>query len=191
MTNTLAVVEPEALVDENFFRNRRESLWTRFMDMHSGGGRKTDYDIIYIEARVDRARVIFENRFGRDPDDVTCNCCGPDFSIDPYPWDDAEEHEVESLQQVTAFERSCAFDPETKRYLEEPRNSEYDRNRYVGVDEYARYGAEKWGSRKPFVVYAEDITEDDLDGFATPLDTAFDDAIDAIFTVKEDAHALT
>lgn len=58
-------------------------MWTRFMDMHSGGGCKEEpYDKIYIEAPEDEARVIFYNRFGHSPDRVSCTCCGEDYSID-------------------------------------------------------------------------------------------------------------
>ena len=75
--------------------------WTRFMDMHSGGGMKEPpYEYIYIEAPEDEARVIFYNRFGHNPDRVTCTCCGSDYSID----------ESSSLQKATAFERNCEWE---------------------------------------------------------------------------------
>ena len=73
-------------------------VWTRFMDMHSGGGTKEPpYEYIYIEAPESEARVIFYNRFGHNPERVTCSCCGDDYSIS----------EEETLQQITAFERNC------------------------------------------------------------------------------------
>lgn len=57
--------------------------WTRFMDMHSGGGcKESPYEYIYIEAPEDEAKVIFYNRFGHSPDRVTCTCCGSDYSVD-------------------------------------------------------------------------------------------------------------
>jgi hypothetical protein len=75
-------------------------MWTQFMDMHSGGGTKEPpYQYIYIEAPEDEARVIFYNRFGHNPECVTCTCCGDDYSIT----------ESKSLLQATGFERGCAY----------------------------------------------------------------------------------
>lgn len=51
------------------------------MDMHSGGGQKLDFSILYIEAPEDEAIGVFYNRFGRNPHRVTCTCCGPDYSV--------------------------------------------------------------------------------------------------------------
>ena len=56
-------------------------MWTKFWDMHSGGGQKLDWAKIYIQAPEEEAVVIFSNRFGRDPENVTCNCCGEDYSV--------------------------------------------------------------------------------------------------------------
>ncbi len=73
--------------------------YTRFMDMHSGGGLKeAPYDKIFIEAPKDEARVIFYNRFGHSPDRVTCTCCGDDYSYD----------DGESLAELSAYDRNCA-----------------------------------------------------------------------------------
>ena len=72
--------------------------WTHFRDMHSGGGTKVDgYQHIYIEAPEDEATEEFRQRFNRDPMNVTCQCCGPDYSIDEWP----------SLKQATGYERNC------------------------------------------------------------------------------------
>jgi hypothetical protein len=49
--------------------------------MNSGGKAKTPYETIYIEAPFEVADQIFQEKFGRDPDNVTCECCGPDFSF--------------------------------------------------------------------------------------------------------------
>lgn len=74
-------------------------MWTRFMDMHSGGSTKEPpYEYIYIEAPEDEARVIFYNRFGHNPGRVTCTCCGEDYSVGS----------ADDLAQATAFERGCA-----------------------------------------------------------------------------------
>lgn len=75
-------------------------MWTSFMDMHSGGKLKEKkYKYIYIEAPKEEAIKIFYNRFGHNPDRVSCTCCGEDYSID----------EKETLEQVTAFQRGCRY----------------------------------------------------------------------------------
>ncbi len=82
--------------------------WTAFMDMHSGGGLKEPpYEYIYIEAPEDTARVIFFNRFGHNPERVSCTCCGEDYSIDSHL----------TLKRATAYQRGCAS-------LETPRNEQ-------------------------------------------------------------------
>ena len=56
-----------------------------FMDMHSGGGLKERYSHIYIEAMgEDAASLIFYNRFGHNPNRITCTCCGEDYAINEY-----------------------------------------------------------------------------------------------------------
>jgi len=56
-------------------------MWTRFYDMHSGGGAKEKWELIFIEAPEDEAISIFYNRFGHNPNRVSCTCCGADYSI--------------------------------------------------------------------------------------------------------------
>lgn len=71
---------------------------TLFWDMHSGGGTKVHpYDKIYIEAPMEQAIEIFKEKFGRDPSNVTCSCCGEDYSVD--------EHD--SLEEASAYHRGC------------------------------------------------------------------------------------
>ncbi len=74
-------------------------MWTKFMDMASGGGSKEPYQYIYIEAPAAEARVIFYKRFGHNPERVTCTCCGEDYSITESP----------DLAQATGFERGCDY----------------------------------------------------------------------------------
>lgn len=81
-------------------------MWTQFWDMHSGGSQKLDWAQIFIEAPANEAKTIFYNRFGRNPERVTCTCCGGDYSIS----------EDESLSQITGFHRNC-------RSLETPKDS--------------------------------------------------------------------
>ena len=58
-------------------------MFTLFYDMHSGGGLKEGtYQFIVIEAPQEEAEVIFQNRFGHNPNRVSCTCCGSDYSID-------------------------------------------------------------------------------------------------------------
>ncbi len=65
--------------------------WTRITDMHTGGGRKTHWDVIYIQASEEVARTVFEQRFeGVDLDASSCNCCGPDFSVSYWGTPDDE-----------------------------------------------------------------------------------------------------
>jgi hypothetical protein len=74
-------------------------MWTRFMDMHSGGGLKEKWQFIIIEAPENEATVIFYNRFGHSPRRVTCTCCGGDYSVSESP----------TLEDATAYDRGCAF----------------------------------------------------------------------------------
>ena len=68
------------------------------MDMHSGGGTKEAfYEKILIEAPEDEAKVIFYNRFGHNPERVSCTCCGDDYSISSE----------EDLAQLTGYDRGC------------------------------------------------------------------------------------
>lgn len=70
-------------------------MWTRFFDMSSGGGEKTEWSIIYVEAdSEDQAVDIFSERFG-DPYNITCDCCGSDFSVGSQ----------DSLEEITEFDR--------------------------------------------------------------------------------------
>lgn len=57
-------------------------MWTEFYDMCSGGSRKIkDYGIIYIELPYDEAVEYFIEKFERYPHNITCDCCGEDFSV--------------------------------------------------------------------------------------------------------------
>lgn len=58
--------------------------WTRFFDMYSGGSRKLEHDCIWIELPKADAIKEFERRFGIDPLNITCDCCGKDYGIFEY-----------------------------------------------------------------------------------------------------------
>jgi hypothetical protein len=99
--------------------------WTRFMDMHSGGFCKLDWEYIFIELPEAEAKAYFEKRFGRDPEYTTCSCCGSDYSIDEEP----------TLEQASAYERGCAFDG--NQWVESPDRQKWAKP-YRTVEEYAR-----------------------------------------------------
>jgi len=107
-------------------------MWTHFMDMHSGGGNKLwrhangtvddegsswrpregDQPIehLFIEADEDEARAVFWNRFGRNPDRVTCTCCGNDYSLSTE----------DDLAALTGYHRNCEYDEKAGGYVERP-----------------------------------------------------------------------
>ena len=75
--------------------------WTRFMDMHSGGGCKQEsYNYIYIELPYGEAIEFFRTRFGHHPEETECECCGQNYVID----------ERETLDHASAHERGCEWD---------------------------------------------------------------------------------
>lgn len=97
-----------------------DTKWTQFWDMHSGGGTKEKWSQIYIEAPQEEAKVIFYNRFGHNPDRVSCTCCGNDYSVS----------EDDSLEEVTAYQRNCHFayfNKKTGERFKGSRKSYYDR----------------------------------------------------------------
>jgi hypothetical protein len=107
--------------------------WTRFMDMHSGGSQKEDFAKLYIEAPRAEALAIFYNRFGHNPERVTCTCCGDDYSIS----------ESETLEQATAYDRGCGWSEETGGYVEEPpTNYRAKYETYVPLDTYVAAGVD-------------------------------------------------
>lgn len=97
--------------------------WTQLMDMHSGGSSKEPFEHCFIEAPLVEAKNIFANRFGHDPDHVTCSCCGSDYSSTESP----------SLEQATAYERNCKFS--NGRWIEEG-GAESFKGPYIPLKEY-------------------------------------------------------
>lgn len=90
--------------------------WTLFMDMHSGGGLKEEnYALIYIEAPIDEACVIFYNRFGHNPYRVTCTYCGEDYSVD--------EHQT--IEAATAYDRGCPWVEDERGWMFKDRPADY------------------------------------------------------------------
>lgn len=82
-------------------------MWTRFMDMHSGGAcKQKPHEFIYIELPCDEAIKLFEARFGHDPCETACACCGPNYSIDEDP----------SFEQASSYDRNCDWDDVNNEY---------------------------------------------------------------------------
>ena len=141
------------------------SKWTHFWDMNSGGGLKEEpYSNIYIEASEKEATIIFYNRFGHNPNRVSCTCCGKDYSI--------SEHE--SLKQLTGFHRECEnlVTPQDKNGLCKNDDPIIKKHYYLEKDEIPPKGYKiekgwsegKYQSLKEYiknknvlVIYAKDI----------------------------------
>lgn len=70
--------------------------YTRFYDMSSGGRQKLQWSIVYVNLPETEAIQWFENKFGRNPYNVTCTCCGEDYSISS----------AETLEELTEFQRN-------------------------------------------------------------------------------------
>ena len=71
--------------------------WFTFWDSHSGGGLKTKWEKIYVEAASrDSAIAIFTDKTGQDPTLTACDCCGQNYSI----------YENETLEGASDFHRS-------------------------------------------------------------------------------------
>ena len=56
-------------------------MFTRFFDMSSGGTEKEDFCTLYVELPEDEAVEWFEEKYGHSPYNVTCECCGQDYSF--------------------------------------------------------------------------------------------------------------
>jgi hypothetical protein len=137
--------------------------WTRFMDMHSGGSQKLAWDTIYIQAPRELAERVFQAKFDRNPNSVTCTCCGPDYSVsDGEPGDD--------LYNATGYNRNClhlakrSWDIETRgyapdRYVEQqdPEKLKYSQREANHYKPLALYVA----SEDVKVVCADEITDED------------------------------
>ena len=108
--------------------------------MHSGGGQKLDWAYVYIEADESTAKSVFYSRFGRNPDRVTCTCCGPDYSIS----------ENESLEQASGYHRNCKCVGD--KYVEEIAEGYRAQSGYLTVEEYSARPEVK-------VIRASEITE--------------------------------
>lgn len=121
--------------------------WTQFLDMHSGGPQKEDWARIYIEAPETEAKVIFYNRFGHNPERVSCTCCGDDYSISEEP----------TLAEATAYHRGCAYDNEAKAYVEVEKSGYKEYGRLLTVQEYVE-------QPEVLVIRADEIKDEERRG---------------------------
>lgn len=79
------------------------TAWTRFFDMYSGGGNKLPPDVIWVESKESEAAQIFEDMFDRDPNNVTCYCCGPDYTYYEDEFDPGPDDWVVSATDICNF----------------------------------------------------------------------------------------
>lgn len=105
------------------------SVWTQFWDMHSGGGLKEDFSMLYIEAPKDEAISVFYSRFGHNPHRVSCTCCGADYSITS-----------DNLQQLTGYHRNLRHASPLRKedwweVSDEVRRAANEQSRYLEPDE--------------------------------------------------------
>jgi len=90
-------------------------VWTYFRDSHTGGriklsvldsmGKSHEIEDIYIEAPKAEASVVFFNRFGINPEQISCTCCGDDYMID----DEANESYIDGIDDFEddGFRTGC------------------------------------------------------------------------------------
>jgi hypothetical protein len=112
-------------------------MWTRFMDMHSGGGcKEKPYEYIYIEAGETEAKTIFYNRFGHNPERVTCTCCGEDYSTSEYKTlEEATQYQRENRELVGDYcKRKDVLVIRAKEIKPEEYSGSVPRQGYVWVD---------------------------------------------------------
>jgi len=56
---------------------------TLFWDMYSGGSKKQSFSKLAVELPEKEAIEWFEEKYG-NPFFVTCDCCGPDYSVSEF-----------------------------------------------------------------------------------------------------------
>lgn len=78
-------------------------MWTKIFDMSSGGSEKLGAFVIWIEAKEDEATELFEEIFGIDPYNVTCQCCGCDYSIWESEFEPDDGDWVVTKNDITRF----------------------------------------------------------------------------------------
>ncbi len=115
------------------------------MDMCSGGSLKEEWAYIFIEAPETEARVIFYNRFGHNPERVTCTCCGEDYGLS----------EAATLEKSSAYDRNCVWVSASK----EDDGGHYE-ERGATADDIAKYGLN--GHRKAYMTVEQYEAQPDV-----------------------------
>ncbi len=106
----------------------------KFTDMNSGGVMKSIYKTILIDCDNETEAIeLFKARFDRHPRNVTCNCCGYDYTFVDF----------DSLEDATALDRMCQMSQDYKTFHEKPSTDEdaayFSKfNKYVTFDEYIK-----------------------------------------------------
>ncbi|MBD3176982.1 MAG: hypothetical protein GF320_17550 [Armatimonadia bacterium] len=59
--------------------------WTHFYDSYYMGCEKDKKTHIYIEAGRDEALNVFRHRFGQEPTELDCACCGRRYLVAEHP----------------------------------------------------------------------------------------------------------
>jgi hypothetical protein len=131
------------------------TTWTRFMDMHSGGGLKEDpYSIILIETDEDAAKRVFYSRFGHNPERITCTCCGEDYSVSSITDDNA-------LAMITAYDRHASVDEDGNEELDSSYMRHHKNATVIPLPTYLN---------KPdvLVIRDDEITDEDKETYVPP-----------------------
>jgi len=127
-----------------------KSRWTEFWDMCSGGSQKEKWHYIFMEAPEEEAEIIFYNRFGHNPERVTCTCCGADYAIDEY----------DSVERASAYHRDCKWINDERKfggryYVEEPSDKSYAK--YQTIEQFEK-------RKDVLIIRAKDIKPEERKG---------------------------
>jgi hypothetical protein len=60
-------------------------MFTKFYDLSSGGSAKEEFCTLYVELPISEAIEWFIDKYGHDPYNITCECCGSDYSVWEVP----------------------------------------------------------------------------------------------------------
>tara|TARA_R110002153_G_C13182201_1_gene485186 strand:+ start:511 stop:726 length:216 start_codon:yes stop_codon:yes gene_type:complete len=66
--------------------------------MASGGSRKESFEKLAVRLPENEAREWFDRTYNRDPDNVTCECCGEDYAVYEEAGTDKADLVVENPQ---------------------------------------------------------------------------------------------
>ena len=80
-----------------------------FTDMYSGGSKTGEFEtyIVYAD-NEDLGEQIFTALTGFDPYDISCTCCGSDFSVWLCDLDEYLERVVSLESPITTIEERCS-----------------------------------------------------------------------------------